>query len=41
MMYVLYAFLILAGLAIVLGLALAIASKVLEVKEDERIKECS
>lgn len=39
MMYVLYAFLILAGLAIVLGLALAIASKVLEVKEDERIKE--
>ena len=39
MINVLYAFLILAGLGLLLGLGLAIASFVLHVKEDERIKD--
>lgn len=40
-MIILYAFLILAGLGLLFGLGLAIASKVLYVKEDNRIKEIS
>ena len=38
-MYILWAALILLGLGLILGLGLAIASKVLHVKEDERIDE--
>lgn len=36
---ILWAFLILAGIGLLLGLGLAIASIVLHVKEDERIKD--
>ena len=38
-MYILWAALILLGLGLILGLGLAIAAKVLHVKEDERIDE--
>jgi electron transport complex protein RnfB len=38
-MEILWAVLVLAGLGLVLGLGLAIAAKILYVKEDERIEE--
>ena len=38
-MFILWATLILVGLGLLLGLGLAIAAKVLHVKEDERIEE--
>ena len=38
-MEILYAFLILFGVSLILGVGLYIASKVFEVKEDPRIKE--
>ncbi len=38
-MTILYAALILLGIGLILGLVLAIAAKVLAVKEDERIEE--
>lgn len=37
-MYVLYAVLILAGLGLILGIGVAIASKILYVKEDKRVE---
>lgn len=39
MLIIILAIAILAGLGLILGFALAIAAKVLEVKEDERIEE--
>ena len=38
-MEILWAFLILLGIGLLLGLGLAIAAKILHVKEDERIEE--
>ena len=38
-MEILYAFLILLGLGLLLGFGLALAAKLLHVKEDERIEE--
>lgn len=38
-MYILWAILILAGLGLLLGIGVAVASKILYVKEDHRIEE--